>query len=167
LPSRAGIIEELGEAPDYHCLPVGNAGNISAHWIGYTEYHQEGKANNTPRMVGYQAAGAAPFVKGKMIDNPETIATAIRIDHPQSWDLAHKVEKESNGWFDAISDDDILAAQKLLTEQEGIFCEPASATSLAGAMLDIKRGIIPEGYKIVCIITGHGLKDTDTAIAQS
>ncbi len=160
------IIEELGEAPNYHCLPVGNAGNISAHWIGYTEYHQEGKANNTPRMVGYQAAGAAPFAKGKMIDNPETIATAIRIGHPQSWDLAHKVEKESNGWFDAISDDDILAAQKLLTEQEGIFCEPASATSLAGAMLDIKSGKIPEGSKIVCTLTGHGLKDPDTAIAQ-
>ncbi|AYQ56289.1 Threonine synthase [Bathymodiolus thermophilus thioautotrophic gill symbiont] len=160
------IIEELGEAPDYHCLPVGNAGNISAHWIGYTEYHQEGKANNTPRMVGYQAAGSAPFAKGEMIDNPETIATAIRIGHPQSWDLAHKVEKESNGWFDAISDDDILAAQKLLTEKEGIFCEPASATSLAGAMLDIKSGKIPEGSKIVCTLTGHGLKDPDTAIAQ-
>ena len=160
------IIEELGGAPDYHCLPVGNAGNISAHWIGYTEYHQEGKANNTPRMVGYQAAGSAPFAKGEMIDNPETIATAIRIGHPQSWDLAHKVEKESNGWFDAISDDDILAAQKLLTEKEGIFCEPASATSLAGAMLDIKSGKIPEGSKIVCTLTGHGLKDPDTAIAQ-
>jgi threonine synthase len=150
------IIEELGEAPDYHCLPVGNAGNISAHWIGYTEYHQEGKANNTPRMVGYQAAGAAPFVKGKMIDNPETIATAIRIGHPQSWDLAHKVEKESNGWFDAISDDDILAAQKLLTEQEGIFCEPASATSLAGAMLDIKSGKIPENPALALL--GQSLK---------
>ncbi len=117
-------------------------------------------------MVGYQAAGAAPFVKGAMVDNPETIATAIRIGHPQSWDLAHKVKKESNGWFDAISDEDILSAQKLLTEKEGIFCEPASATSLAGAMLDIKSGKIPEGSKIVCTLTGHGLKDPDTAIAQ-
>jgi len=160
------IVEELGDAPDYHCLPVGNAGNISAHWMGYKEYKEEGKAQKTPAMVGYQAAGAAPFAKGEMVDNPETIATAIRIGHPQSWDLAHKVEKESNGWFDAITDEAILAAQKLLTEQEGIFCEPASATSLAGAMIDIKNGKIPAGSKIVCTLTGHGLKDPDTAIAQ-
>ncbi|BBB22901.1 threonine synthase [Abyssogena phaseoliformis symbiont OG214] len=160
------IIEELGYAPDYHCLPVGNAGNISAHWMGYTEYHKEGKVNNTPRMVGYQAAGSAPFVKGAMVDNPETIATAIRIGHPQSWGLAHKVEKESGGWFDALTDEEILSAQKLLTEKEGIFCEPASATSLAGAMHDIKSGRIPEGSKIVCTLTGHGLKDPDTAISQ-
>ncbi|HAD99353.1 MAG TPA: threonine synthase, partial [Gammaproteobacteria bacterium] len=160
------IIEELGDAPDYHCLPVGNAGNISAHWMGYKEYHEDGKAANTPKMVGYQAAGAAPFVKGEMVDEPETIATAIRIGHPQSWDLAHTVEKESNGWFDALTDEEILAAQKLLTEKEGIFCEPASATSLAGAMRDIKSGKIPEGSKIVCTLTGHGLKDPDTAIAQ-
>lgn len=160
------IVEELGDAPDYHCLPVGNAGNISAHWMGYKEYQQDGKAKKTPAMVGYQAAGAAPFAKGEMVDNPETIATAIRIGHPQSWDLAHKVEEESNGWFDAITDEAILAAQKLLTEQEGIFCEPASATSLAGAMIDIKNGKIPEGSTIVCTLTGHGLKDPDTAIAQ-
>ncbi|MEO1890424.1 MAG: threonine synthase [Candidatus Thioglobus sp.] len=160
------IIEELGDAPDYHCLPVGNAGNISAHWMGYKEYFDDGKATNKPKMVGYQAAGAAPFIKGEMIDEPETIATAIRIGHPQSWDLAHTVEKESNGWFDALTDKEILAAQKLLTEKEGIFCEPASATSLAGAMRDIKSGKIPEGSKIVCTLTGHGLKDPDTAIAQ-
>jgi threonine synthase len=160
------IIEELGCAPDYHCLPVGNAGNISAHWMGYTEYHKEGRANNTPKMLGYQALGSAPFVKGAMIDNPETIATAIRIGHPQSWDLAHKVEKESGGWFDALTDEEILSAQKLLTEKEGIFCEPASATSLAGAMRDIKNGKIASGSKIVCTLTGHGLKDPDTAISQ-
>ncbi len=160
------IIEELGDAPDYHCLPVGNAGNISAHWMGYKEYHEDGKAAKTPTMVGYQAAGAAPFTKGEMVDNPETVATAIRIGHPQSWDLAHTVKAESNGWFDALSDEDILAAQKLLTEKEGIFCEPASATSLAGAMRDIKNGKIAEGSKIVCTLTGHGLKDPDTAIAQ-
>jgi threonine synthase len=160
------IIEELGCAPDYHCLPVGNAGNISAHWMGYTEYHKEGRANNTPKMLGYQALGSAPFVKGAMIDNPETIATAIRIGHPQSWDLAHKVEKESGGWFDALTDEEILSAQKLLTEKEGIFCEPASATSLAGAMRDIKNGKIANGSKIVCTLTGHGLKDPDTAISQ-
>lgn len=160
------IIEELGDAPDYHCLPVGNAGNISAYWMGYKEYHQDSKATKTPIMAGYQAVGAAPFIKGEMVDNPETVATAIRIGHPQSWDLAHSVKKESNGWFDALSDKDILAAQKLLTEKEGIFCEPASATSLAGAMHDIKTGKIPEGSKIVCTLTGHGLKDPDTAISQ-
>ncbi len=160
------IVEELGRAPDYHCLPVGNAGNISAHWIGYTEYHKDGKSDNTPKMVGYQAAGSAPFAAGKMIDNPETVATAIRIGHPQSWDLAHTVEAESGGWFDACSDEDILSAQKLLTMQEGIFCEPASAASLAGAMRDVKSGKIPEGSTIVCTLTGHGLKDPDIAIAQ-
>ncbi len=160
------IIEALGDAPDYHCLPVGNAGNISAHWIGYKEYFEDKKAAKKPKMVGYQAAGAAPFVKGAMVDNPETIATAIRIGHPQSWDLALKVESESKGWFDALTDTEILAAQKLLTEQEGIFCEPASATSLAGAMRDIKNGKIPEGSTIVCTLTGHGLKDPDTAISQ-
>jgi len=160
------IIEELGFAPDYHCLPVGNAGNISAHWMGYSEYKEYGKVNNTPKMVGYQAAGAAPFVKGSMIDNPETVATAIRIGHPQSWDLAKNVEKESGGWFDSLTDEEILAAQKLLTEKEGIFCEPASATSVAGALRDIKSGKIEEGSKIVCTLTGHGLKDPDTAIKQ-
>lgn len=160
------IIEELGDAPDYHCLPVGNAGNISAHWIGYTEYYQDKKAHKTPVMVGYQAEGSAPFKKGGMVDNPETIATAIRIGHPQNWNLAHEVEKESNGWFDALSDEDILVAQKLLTEKEGIFCEPASATSLAGAMCDIKSGKIPEGSKIVCTSTGHGLKDPHAAVSK-
>ncbi len=160
------IIEELGFAPDYHCLPVGNAGNISAHWMGYTEYKEYGKVNNTPKMLGYQAAGAAPFVKGSMIDNPDTVATAIRIGHPQSWDLAWDVQKESGGWFDSLTDEEILAAQKLLTEKEGIFCEPASAASIAGAMRDIKSGKIEEGSKIVCTLTGHGLKDPDTAISQ-
>lgn len=160
------IIEELGDAPDYHCLPVGNAGNISAHWMGYVEYHQDGKSQKTPKMVGYQATGSAPFVVGSMVDNPETIATAIRIGHPQSWDLAHKVEAESGGWFDACTDEEILDAQKILTEYEGIFCEPASATSLAGAMRDVKSGKIPKGSKIVCTLTGHGLKDPDTAIRQ-
>ncbi|EEZ79831.1 MAG: threonine synthase [uncultured Candidatus Thioglobus sp.] len=160
------IIEELGFAPDYHCLPVGNAGNISAHWMGYTEYKEYGKVNNTPKMLGYQAAGAAPFIKGSMIDDPDTIATAIRIGHPQSWDLAWNVQKESGGWFDSLTDEEILAAQKLLTEKEGIFCEPASAASIAGAMRDIKSGKIEEGSKVVCTLTGHGLKDPDTAISQ-
>jgi threonine synthase len=182
------IIEELGRAPDYHCLPVGNAGNITAHWIGYCEYssasgdhvteacaycHGNCKyaggaiVGNRPKMVGYQANGSAPFMRGAMVDDPETVATAIRIGHPQSWDMAWKVKEESQGWFDECSDDEILAAQKLLAEKEGIFCEPASATSVAGALRDIQSGKIPEGSTVVCTLTGHGLKDPDIAIKQS
>ncbi len=161
------IIDELGQAPDFHCIPVGNAGNISAHWLGYTEYQRDGMVNNLPRMAGYQASGAAPFLRGAMVDQPETIATAIRIGHPQSWDKAWAAQKESNGWFDECTDEEILAAQKLLAQREGVFCEPASATSLAGAMRDILSGKIPEGSKVVCTLTGHGLKDPDTAIRQS
>ncbi len=161
------IVEELGGAPDYHCLPVGNAGNITAHWMGYCEYQQHGIVNNRPVMVGYQAAGAAPFIHGAMVDDPETVATAIRIGHPQSWEKAWQVKEDSGGWFEACSDDEILAAQKLLAVKEGIFCEPASATSLAGAMRDVRNGTIPEGSRIVCTLTGHGLKDPDTAIRQS
>ncbi|MCF6353568.1 MAG: threonine synthase [Candidatus Polarisedimenticolaceae bacterium] len=161
------IMDELECAPDYHCLPVGNAGNITAHWMGYSEYREHGIVNNAPVMVGYQADGSAPFLRGKMVDNPETVATAIRIGHPQSWEKAWKVKDESGGWFDECSDDEILAAQKMLAQNEGVFCEPASATSLAGAMRDIKSGKIPQGSKIVCTLTGHGLKDPDTAIKQS
>ena len=161
------IVDVLGRAPDYHCLPVGNAGNISAYWMGYQEYKDHGLLNALPRMLGYQAAGAAPFVKGEMIDNPETVATAIRIGYPQSWDLANAAANNSLGWFSAHEDKAILAAQKLLAEQEGIFCEPASAISLAGAIVDIREGRIPAGSKLVCTLTGHGLKDPDTAIAQS
>ncbi len=182
------IIEELGRAPDYHCLPVGNAGNITAHWIGYCEYSAasgdhvtaacslcDGHCSyaggaivgNRPKMVGYQAAGSAPFLRGEMVDNPDTVATAIRIGHPQSWDNAWKVKEESGGWFDECTDEEILATQKLLAQKEGIFCEPASATSLAGALRDIKNGKIPEGSSVVCTLTGHGLKDPDTAIQQS
>ncbi len=177
------IVEELGKAPDYHCLPVGNAGNISAHWIGYSEcakqvtsicaLHEtdsgvhEAIVNTRPKMVGFQASGSAPFLRGEMVDEPETVATAIRIGHPQSWDYAWEVEKESGGWFDECTDEEILAAQKLLAEKEGVFCEPASATSLAGAMRDINSGKIPEGSTVVCTLTGHGLKDPDIAIKQS
>lgn len=157
------IVEALGQAPDYHCLPVGNAGNITAHWMGYQEYAPFAPP---PKMVGYQAAGAAPFLRGKMVDNPDTIATAIRIGHPQSWEAAWKAQQQSNGWFDECTDEEILAAQKLLTEKEGVFCEPASAASLAGALKDIACGKIAEGSKIVCTLTGHGLKDPDTAIKQ-
>lgn len=158
------IIEALGFAPDYHCIPVGNAGNITAHWMGYSEYYESGIASTRPVMAGYQATGANPFIRGEMVDKPETVATAIRIGHPQSWDKAWAVQKESNGWFDECTDEEILNAQKLLTSSEGIFCEPASAASLAGAIMDIQSGKIPEGSTIVCTLTGHGLKDPDTAI---
>ncbi|NIR58295.1 MAG: threonine synthase [Gammaproteobacteria bacterium] len=161
------IVEELGSAPDYHCLPVGNAGNITAYWMGYSEYHEHGVVNNRPVMVGYQASGAAPFLRGHMVEEPETVATAIRIGHPQSWERAWQVKDESGGWFDECTDEEICAAQKHLAEQEGIFCEPASAASFAGAMRDARGGRIPPGSKVVCTLTGHGLKDPEMAIAQS
>jgi threonine synthase len=182
------IVEELGRAPDYHCLPVGNAGNITAHWIGYCEYSSSSGEHvteactycaghcrfaggaivgNRPRMVGYQAQGSAPFILGHPVEHPETVATAIRIGNPQSWRQAKAAVEESGGWFDACSDAEILAAQKRLAQEEGIFCEPASATSVAGATRDIAAGRIPEGSSVVCTLTGHGLKDPDTAIRQS
>ena len=176
------IVDQLGRAPDYHALPVGNAGNISAYWIGYTEYsgeksdlvaidyldHQINSAvtQHKPIMLGYQAEGSAAFVQGKMIDNPETVATAIRIGHPQSWDLAHKAIAQSQGWFAAVTDSEILQAQKWLAEYEGIFCEPASAASIAGLIKDIQADKIKAKSTIVCTLTGNGLKDPDTAIAQ-
>jgi threonine synthase len=165
------IVDALGGAPDYHCLPVGNAGNITAYWKGYTEYAlgtatHAAVTDRRPVMCGYQAAGAAPFVSGAFVDHPETVATAIRIGHPQSWEGAWNAQKESGGWFAPFSDAEILATQKLLSEKEGIFCEPASATSVAGALRDIKAGRIPEGSVVVCTLTGNGLKDPDTAIGQ-
>ncbi len=182
------IIEQLGGVPDFHCLPVGNAGNITAHWIGYCEYSSTPGDHTTaacafcrgdcdlltrqvvtdrPKMVGYQATGAAPFLRGELLDHPETVATAIRIGRPQSWDQAWSASRESHGWFDELTDEEILAAQKLLAEREGIFCEPASAISVAGAIRDIGQGKIPQGSRVVCTLTGHGLKDPDTAIKQS
>jgi threonine synthase len=178
------VIEALGDAPDYHALPVGNAGNITAHWIGYSEavcestaacahcqgncpYHRRKIATRRPVMIGYQAAGAAPIVHGRPVENPETIATAIRIGNPVSWQQAVAAQRESGGWFDLCADDEILRAQKLLAEQEGIFCEPASAAALAGVLKDIASGRIRESSTLVCTLTGHGLKDPDTAIAQS
>jgi len=178
------IIDALGRAPDYHCLPVGNAGNISAHWIGYSEYagRYAGSCNfcngtcrfqhaavvaTRPVLLGYQASGAAPFLRGAMVDDPETIATAIRIGRPQSWELAWNASRESGGWFDEFTDQEILATQKLLAEQEGIFCEPASAIAVAGALKDISSGKIKEHSLVVCTLTGHGLKDPDTAIKLS
>jgi len=165
------IVDELGFAPDFHCLPVGNAGNITAYWQGYTEYARYSASHtavtrNLPILCGYQAAGAAPFVAGHPIDHPETVATAIRIGHPQSWDKAWAVQRESGGWFDKFTDDEILAAQKLLSKYEGVFCEPASATALAGALRDIKTGKIPEGSTVVCTLTGNGIKDPEIAMKQ-
>ncbi|MHC8441054.1 MAG: threonine synthase [Candidatus Eutrophobiaceae bacterium] len=177
------IVHALGQAPDYHCLPVGNAGNITAHWIGYSECasintqvggsYQGGNlaasaatAGKRPRMLGYQASGSAPFMRGAPVSNPETVATAIRIGNPQSWDYAWTVNQESQGWFDELDDAEILATQKNLAEREGVFCEPASASSLAGALRDIRSGRISKESLIVCTLTGHGLKDPDTAIGQ-
>ena len=160
------VIEQLGSAPEYHALPVGNAGNITAYWKGYQEFFKAKRASSLPIMLGYQAAGAAPFIVGHPIDDPETVATAIRIGHPQSWDAAHRAQQESKGWFDTVTDDEILAAQYLLASQEGIFCEPASAASIAGVMKDIQAGKIPTGATVVCTLTGHGLKDPQIAIDQ-
>ena len=180
------IIDALGRAPDYHCIPVGNAGNISAYWVGFSEYAGvtpktaacafctdrcayplPAVVDQRPVMVGYQAAGAAPFMAGGPVLEPETIATAIRIGNPQSWDLAWAAVRESGGWFDALTDEEILRAQRLLAETEGVFCEPASAISVAGLLRDLERGKIREGSLITCTLTGHGLKDPDTAIKQS
>lgn len=178
------IIEELGRAPDYHALPVGNAGNITAHWIGYSEavcqetqscahcsgtcpFHTQAVASNRPIMLGYQAQGAAPFLRGEMVTNPDTVATAIRIGHPMSWKQAWHAKEESKGWFNEVTDTEILHMQKRLAASEGIFCEPASATSLAGVIKDLETGVIKDNSTIVCTLTGHGLKDPDTAIAQS
>lgn len=175
------IVEALGRAPDYHCIPVGNAGNISGYWIGYSEacghntasctlcngdcpYLENPLTNTRPVMVGYQAAGAAPFLRGAPVDNPETVATAIRIGNPQSWDLAKAAVEESSGWFDEVTDAELLETHALLASKEGVFCEPASAVSVCGALRDIKSGKIPEGSLITCTVTGHGLKDTATAI---
>jgi threonine synthase len=161
------IIDTLGRSPDYHFLPVGNAGNISAYWMGYTEYQNAGIVSKRPVMVGCQASGAAPFLRNHPIDDPETIATAIRIGHPQSWTLAKQAQAESLGWFRESCDEDILLAQKLLAEKEGIFCEPASAACITGLMAELEGNKIPSGATIVCTLTGHGLKDPDTAVIQS
>ena len=156
------ICEELGCAPRVHALPVGNAGNITAHWRGYLENHLAG-GGGLPKMLGCQAAGAAPFLRGAPVENPETAATAIRIGNPQSWDGAKRAELESGGRFVAVSDADILREQKYLAAREGLFCEPASAASVAGllAACESDPEFIPEECLIVCTLTGHGLKDPD------
>ena len=152
------IIDDLGDAPDYLFIPVGNAGNITAYWKGFKEYHRIGKASHTPKMMGFQAAGAAPIVLGKPVKYPKTIATAIRIGNPASWEKATAARDESGGIIDLVTDDEILNAYKLLAIKEGVFGEPASAASVAGLIKMAKRENF-SGKKIVCIITGTGLKD--------
>ncbi len=161
------IVDHLGEAPDFHFIPVGNAGNITAYWKGYKEYYEKGKSKKLPRMIGWQAEGAAPIVKGFPIKNPQTIATAIKIGNPYSWQPALQAAKESNGFIDAVSDEEILEAYRLVASTEGVFCEPASAASIAGVIKAYRKGIFKGGETVVCTLTGNGLKDPDTVIKAS
>jgi threonine synthase len=158
------ICDELGRAPDVHLLPVGNAGNITAYWRGYREYHADGVTDSLPRMFGFQAAGAAPLVLGHPIKDPETIATAIRIGAPASWDGAVGARDESEGLIDAVTDAQILDAYGVLASEVGVFVEPASAASVAGLLATAADGRLPKGSVVVCTVTGHGLKDPDTAL---
>jgi threonine synthase len=158
------VCDVLDRAPDVHCLPVGNAGNITAYWRGYKEYAADGVVSSTPRMFGFQAAGAAPLVKGEPVAMPETIATAIRVGNPASWTGAVTARDESDGLFDAVTDEQILSAYRLLSAREGVFVEPASAASVAGLLVVAADGRLSAGSVVVCTVTGHGLKDPDTAL---
>jgi len=158
------VVDQLGRAPDIHCLPVGNAGNITAYWKGYAEYAADGVVPSRPRMWGFQAAGAAPLVIGEPVLRPETIATAIRIGNPASWDSAVEARDASGGRIDAVTDEEILAAYRLVARREGLFCEPASAASVAGLVKMHLAGELDPGQTIVCTLTGHGLKDTQWAL---
>ena len=159
------IVDMLGDAPDIHVLPVGNAGNITAYWKGYREYATDGMAARTPRMWGFQASGSAPIVDGAPVLKPQTIATAIRIGNPASWDFALAARDESGGLIDKVTDRQILAAYRLLAAQEGVFVEPASAASVAGLLAKAEAGLVDPGQRIVCTVTGNGLKDPDWAVA--
>jgi threonine synthase len=159
------VVDTLGDAPDVHCLPVGNAGNISAYWMGYLEYAAAGRSTRAPRMLGYQAAGAAPLVCGHPVTDPVTIASAIRIGNPASWDLAVAARDESGGLIGSVTDEQILDAYRLLAVREGVFGEPASAAGVAGLLLACRDGQVPAGSMVVCTITGTGVKDPDTAVA--
>jgi len=161
------IVDALGEAPDYLFIPVGNAGNITAYWKGFVEYYQKGKAKNKPRMMGFQAEGAAPIVRGYAVEQPETVASAIRIGNPASWQKAVAARDESGGIIDMVSDEEILAAQSLMAVKGGIFGEPASAASLAGLLKLTRSGMDFSAKKIVCVVTGTGLKDTDIALKSA
>jgi threonine synthase len=161
------IIDVLGDAPDYLFLPVGNAGNITAYWKGFKEYYAAGKATKKPKMYGFQAEGAAPIVRGHAIEKPETVATAIRIGNPASWEKAVAARDESGGIIDMVSDDEILSAQKILASEAGVFGEPASAAPLAGLIKLTGRGEKFTGKVIVCVVTGNGLKDTETVLKKA
>ena len=160
------IVDVLGDAPDVHCLPVGNAGNITVYWKGYAEYETLGRATRRPRMLGWQAQGSAPLVLGEPVLHPETIATAIRIGNPASWEGAITARDESGGAIDMVSDDEILAAYRLLANTEGVFVEPASAASVAGLLKASAFGLVEAGERVVCTVTGHGLKDPQRAIDE-
>jgi len=158
------VCDQLQAVPDYHCIPVGNAGNITAYWKGYKEYYDKKQISQLPKMTGFQAAGAAPIVLGKPVEKPETIATAIRIGNPASWKGAVAAAEESGGSISIVTDEEIIAAYNLVASRVGVFCEPASAASVAGMLKRVKEGKIPDGSLIVCVLTGHGLKDPDTAV---
>jgi threonine synthase len=159
------IVDFLGDAPDVHVLPVGNAGNISAYWKGYLEYHAAGRSSRTPQMLGWQAAGAAPLVSGVPVASPETVASAIRIGNPASWHLAVAAVEQSTGRFTAVSDEQILDAQRQLAARDGVFVEPASAAGVAGLLAEVAAGASYAGKRMVVTVTGHGLKDIDTALS--
>jgi threonine synthase len=161
------IVEALGDAPDIHCLPVGNAGNITAYWMGYLEDAKGGNAQHKPRMYGFQASGAAPIVTGKVVPEPSTIATAIRIGNPASWTKALDARDESGGLIAAVTDREILSAYRLLAREIGVFVELASAASVAGLLQQAASGAVPEGSTVVCTVTGHGLKDPEWAISTA
>jgi threonine synthase len=161
------ICDTLGDAPDLHFLPVGNAGNITAYWLGYNEYLEAGRSRSLPRMMGWQAEGAAPIVRGAPVENPETVATAIRIGNPASWEHAVKAATESSGAIDMVSDEEILDAQRLLARSAGIFVEPASAAGIAGLLKCHTADNIPKGSTVVVTVTGHGLKDPGVAVENS
>ncbi|MCI9888181.1 threonine synthase [Micrococcales bacterium 31B] len=161
------VVDALGDAPDMHLLPVGNAGNISAYWMGYLEYFNDKVSTKCPAMWGFQAAGAAPLVKGEPVLEPETIATAIRIGAPASWDLAVTAQRDSGGKFEAVTDAEILQAQALLAAEVGVFVEPASAAGVAGLLKNAQAGTLPRGKRIVITVTGNGLKDIETALSSA
>lgn len=158
------VCDDLGEAPDHLFIPVGNAGNITAYWMGFKQYHEAGRSRKLPKMMGWQAEGAAPIVRGHIVEQPETVASAIRIGNPARWKEAVAAAEESQGAIDMVSDDEILGAYQRLASSEGIFVEPASAASVAGLIKAVGRGAVPEGARVVCVLTGHGLKDPDRAI---
>jgi threonine synthase len=158
------IVDELGDAPDIHVMPVGNAGNIAAYWDGYQSYAKEGPATRTPRMFGFQAAGAAPIVGGAPVADPQTVASAIRIGNPASWALATAAREESDGLIEAVTDEEILAAHRLLSAREGVFVEPASAAGIAGLLKLAAAGRLDRGQRVAVTVTGHGLKDPDWAV---